>query len=363
MRIIDIDSHTLPSTEDYIVEPKYKHLRPADYKDPEGWIRQVFADRTVILLSPSEMQPGYQGDRADWYGGNYDASTRLKHVTAAGIDFQFVSAGIVGEFNFVEREAGAAFCRAANNFIYERFVQRYPETFSGVPQLPLQDTHLALVELERCIRELRMTTFLMPTNVEGVDMADPSFWPLWRGVLELGVSGIVVHFGTMHGPWVGRERLSVLAREGTTAKRVVTGPFETWTNICNLLFGGMMDAYPDLRFAFLEVGADCMLVLKRRLVENVGQIGYLCAMLAHPLDWYFERFYFLADEQMLENDGEGLRAAVREFGADHLFVGSDYPHPDGSFEPFQQVKALSWLSVEEKEQILGKNIERFVGLQ
>jgi aminocarboxymuconate-semialdehyde decarboxylase len=362
VRLIDIDSHSRAGPEGYVVEPQYKHLRPTEYIDAEGWLHQVFANRTAILLSPSEMKPGYQGDRRNWYSGNYDASVRFKHVSEAGIDLQFISVGIVSEFNYVEPDVGAAFCRAANNFVYERFMEPYPDRFTGVPQLPVQDVRLALAELERCTTELRMRTFLMPTNVEGIDMAAPALWPFWRGVLELGIGGVIVHFGTMHGPWVGQERLPVLDREGTTAKRIVSGPFEYWTNVCNLLFSGLMDVYPDLRFAFLEVGADCMMLLKRRLAENLGQIGYLRDMLAHALDWYFDRFYFLADERMLQNDGEGLRQAVREFGSDHLFVGSDYPHPDGSFEPFYQIEALTWLSSDEKEQILGKNVERLIGL-
>jgi aminocarboxymuconate-semialdehyde decarboxylase len=361
MKIIDLDSHSLARTEDYDVEPRYRHLRPAEYVDARGNTRQVFDNRIVRVSTRGESGPAYQGSRKNWRMGNFDAAVRYEHVTAAGIDFQFVSTGIVGEFHYVDPEIGAAFCRAANNFVYETFQKPHPRLFSGVPQVPLQDTRLAIEELRRCVGELGMKTLLMPTNWNGIDLADPYWWNFWDAVREAGATGVIVHFGTLHGPWVGKERLAVLGPEGTTGRRIVSGPFEYWTNICNLIFGGMMDSFPELRFAFLEVGANCMQILKARIEENLGQIAYLREQIAHPLDWYFDRFYFLVEAPLLANDGQGLREAIETFGADHLFLGSDYPHTDGDLDAFRQLQELPGIAAADKEKILQISVERFIG--
>ena len=361
MKVIDIDSHSLPRSEDYVVDPEYLHLRPREYRDAKGNTRQVFNNRVMRMSTRGEQNMAANRGHGEWWPANYDAAVRYRQVTEAGIDFQFVSAGIIEQFNFIDSRIGAAFCRASNDFIYRTFVKPYPKTFTGLPQLPIQDIPEALKELKRCVQELGMRTFLMPTNWDGIDMADPHWWNFWDGVRELEISGIIVHFGTLHGPWVGRERLGVLGPEGTTGRRIVSGTFEYCTNIMNLIFGGMMDSFPELRFAFLEVGARFVLDLKDRIEENLEQIGYLREMLAHPLEWYFDRFYFLVDEQMLEGDGRVLRQVMEELGEDHLFLGSDYPHTDGHLETFGRLKRISWLSNETKEKLLAKNAEAWLG--
>jgi aminocarboxymuconate-semialdehyde decarboxylase len=267
----------------------------------------------------------------------------------------------VSAFNYVDAKAGAAFCRAANNFIHDTFMKPYPKVFTGLPALPLQDIPEMNKELSRCVKDLGMLTFLMPTNWNDIDMADPHWWNFYETVGELGIQGFVVHFGTLHGPWVGKERLTVLGADGTVGRRIVSGMFEYSTNILNLIFGGMMDTFPNFKFAFLEVGARFAISLKDSIRENLDQIGYMRDMLAHPLDWYFDRFYFLVDDRMLESDGRLLRYAIEELGEEHLFVGSDYPHPDGHLNIFSRLMELNWLSMDAKEKMVCKNIETLMG--
>jgi predicted TIM-barrel fold metal-dependent hydrolase len=357
MKVIDLDSHSRPRPQDYIVEPVYWHLRPRSYVNSKGTIRHVFNNRILSVSTAGEQANANKKGHSNWRPANYDGEIRYRQVSEAGIDFQFVSAGTVASFNYIDASTGAAFCKASNDFIFNSFIKPYPKTFTGVPQLPLQDIPEALKELHRCINDLGMRTFLIPTNWNGIDMADPHWWSLYEGVRELGIRGIIVHFGTLHGPWVGKERLTVLGPEGTTGRRIVSGPFEYSTNIINLIFGGMMDVFPELRFAFLEVGARFAIDLKDRIEENLEQITYLRDMLAHPLQWYFERFYFLVDDRMLENDGKFLRYALDELGPDRLFLGSDYPHTDGHLETFNRLKELSWLSTDLKEKLLSANVE------
>jgi aminocarboxymuconate-semialdehyde decarboxylase len=331
MTTIDLDSHSRPRPEDYKIEADYSHLIPRSYSDARGTIRHVFNNRILSVSTAGELEIATKDSGWGGWGPNYDGNI------------------------------GAAFCRAANDFVYRTFMKPYPRTFTGLAKLPLQDIAESTKELERCVKDLGMPTFLMPTNTNGIDMADAHWWNFYHRVRELGITGIVVHFGTLHGAWVGKERLGVLGPDGTTGRRILSGPFEYCTNIVNLIFGGLMDVFPEFRFAFMELGARFAVDLKDRIEENLEQIGYLREMIAHPLDWYFERFYFLVDDRMLEKNGKLLRDAIEELGVDHLFLGSDYPHPDGHLNTFVRLKELTWLSDEVKEKILAKNVERFIG--
>jgi aminocarboxymuconate-semialdehyde decarboxylase len=361
MKVIDLDSHSRPRTEDYVVEPEYHHLRPRVYADAKGNRREVFNNKVVTVRTSGELAIAGKHGKANWRAANYDGHVRYDQVKAAGIDLQFVSAGTVGEFNYVDAKIGAAFCSSANNFIHKSFMKPYPKTFTGLPQLPLQDIPAAITELERCVKDLGMRAFLMPTNWNEIDMSDPYWWNFWDRVRELGIRGIIVHIGSLAGPWVGKERLGILGPDGTTGRRIISQPFEYCTNIINLIFGGMMDSFPEFKFAFLEAGAEFAIMLKHRMRENLEQISYLADMLTRPLDEYFRRFYFLVDDVLLEESGKRLRYALEEIGEDNLFFGTDYPHTDGHLDTCNKIADLSWLNLQAKEKILGGNVQNLIG--
>jgi len=359
--VIDLDSHSRPRPRDYVVEPEYEHLRPRSYVDARGNVRRIFDNKIISVLTAGEQEVGDRQGKSAWRAAEYDAHVRYQQVKEAGIDIQFVSAGTVGMFNYIDAKPGAAFIRASNNFIYNTFMKSYPKTLTGLPQLPLQDIREAIKELERCVKDLGMLTFLMPTNWNGIDIADPHWWNFYDKVREFGITGIIVHIGSFVGPWVGRERLAVLGPDGTAGRRIVSQPFEYCTNMINLMFGGLMDSFPEFRFAFLEAGAEFAINFKHRVEENVEQIGYLQDMLTAPPEKYFERFYFVVDDLLLENDGKRLRYAIEELGEDNLFFGSDYPHEDGHLDTAARVQQLTGLSPAVKQKILGGNALKFLG--
>ena len=127
------------------------------------------------------------------------------------------------------------------------------------------------------------------------------------------------------------------------------------------MFGGLMDSFPEFNFAFLEAGAEFAINFKHRVRENVDQIGYLQDLLTGPIDKYFDRFYFVVDDLLLEQEGRRLVGAVEELGADRLFFGSDYPHDDGHLDTVTKIKQVKGISEEVKQKIVGGNAMTFMG--
>ena len=84
-------------------------------------------------------------------------------------------------------------------------------------------------------------------------------------------------------------------------------------------------------------------------------------MLTGPIDKYFERFYFVVDDLLLEGNGKRLSGAIEELGADRLFFGSDYPHDDGHLDTVTKIKQMKGLSEQVKEKIVGGNAISFMG--
>lgn len=357
MQVIDIDSHSRPRPRDYSVAPEYSHLKPLTFVDARGNIRTTFDDKEILTITAGERAIANKKSKPNRTEAYYDASVRYQHIKEAGIDVQYVSAGTVAEFNYVDGKIGASFWRAFNTFLYEAFMKPYPETFIGVPQLPLQDIGEAIKELERCVKEYGMRTFIMPSNWNGIDFADRHWWNFYDRVRELGIRGILLHVKSTaaHSPWVGKERLAALGPDGTMGRRILSHPFEYATNIVNLIFGGMMDCFPEFRFAFLEAGAEFAINLKHRIEENLDQVAYLQDKLTQSLDKYFDHFYFFVDDLLLAQNGKRLLLAMEEFGAEHLFFGTDYPHEDSSLEGYAKITELTSISPAIKEKILGGN--------
>jgi hypothetical protein len=75
-------------------------------------------------------------------------------------------------------------------------------------------------------------------------------------------------------------------------------------------------------------------------------------MLGHPLQWYFERFYFLVDDRMLEDGAGLLRHVVDQLGVDQLFLGVTILIQRTSGHS-TRIRGLNWLTEEDKK-ILGK---------
>lgn len=357
MKVVDLDSHSEPRAQDYQIPPEYSHLRPRAFMDARGNRRLTFDNELLLLVHADDTGVADKAGKQRWNAARYDADVRYELVKEMGVDIQYISAGTVGDFNYADPGVGSAFWRSYNDFLHDRFVKAYPDTFIGVPQLPMQDIPLAIQELERCVKDLGMHTVVLPTNWNGIDLADPYWWNFYDKVQELGITGILIHVKSTsaHSHWVGKERLAALGGDGTTGRRILSHPFEYSTNIANMIFGGMMDSFPDFRFAFLEGGAEFAIVLKHRIEENVGQLGYLREKLAHPLEWYFDRLYFLVDDHLMAKNGRMLEYAIEELGADHLYIGSDLTHGDPQMETFNEVRELGNISDEVKEKILGGN--------
>lgn len=138
---------------------------------------------------------------------------------------------------------------------------------------------------------------------------------------------------------------------------------ENSITIANLMFGGVLDAFPNLSFCFLEGGGTQVPHLMEGLAAVYSGEGDYDRLKSKPKReplQYLDRLYF-----SVRTTEALLGVLVERYGYHNWVVGTDYPHADtmGSWpNTVPVINAREDLSTEAKAGILGQNALRLFGL-
>jgi predicted TIM-barrel fold metal-dependent hydrolase len=136
-------------------------------------------------------------------------------------------------------------------------------------------------------------------------------------------------------------------------------PFEVFTAISALIFSGVTDRFPDLRWGFFEVGVGFIPWLMDRLETTYDARPAAREKARRRPKDCFSNFYF-----SLGPDDSTLPDVVKRIGTHRLMIGSDYPHPDGTFpDTVQMLQARKGLTQQDMDNLLGGTAAEFFGLK
>jgi aminocarboxymuconate-semialdehyde decarboxylase len=276
----------------------------------------------------------------------WDAEVRMKEMDDTEVTVQVLST-IPVLFNYFARpEHGLETSRFFNDHIAQ-CVALFPERFIGLGTVPMQDTDLAIQEMERCVHELRLPGLEIGSNINGINLGDPQFEPFWQAAEELGCS-LFVH------PW---EMMGERDMQRYWLPWLVGMPAETSRAICSLLFSGVLERHPKLRFAFAHGGGSFPFTIGR--IEHGFLVRPdLCAVdnKVNPRN-YLGKFWIDA----LVHDPLALQYIVEVMGEDYICMGSDYPFPLGEHHPGNLIESMQYTNGR-KEKLLHINALRWLGL-
>ena len=342
---IDSDTHFTPLDAFAELDPKYRHQGPRMVELPTGRCRIDYPARAPFV--PAHIKPLRVGGRPK---SDFEVEPRIEAMAQDGFDLQVLIPNNSPFYYDVEPEMGAAVSRSYNRAI-SRILKKYPNKFIGIAAIPLQDVQRAIVEAEYAIRELGLHSLIVYQNVNGKDLDSEFLWPFYEEAAKLNAP-LSVH-GVDSGPLLGVERFARYNLD------VCLGfPFEVFTAIAALVFSGVLDRLPTLRFGFFEVGIGWVPWLIDRL-----EMAYDARPAARqktgrrPKDC-FDNFYF-----SFGSEDSTLPDVVKRIGSGHLMIGSDYPHPDGtSPNTISMLKAHSGLTPQDVDNLLGGTAAEFFGL-
>jgi predicted TIM-barrel fold metal-dependent hydrolase len=246
-----------------------------------------------------------------------------------------------------------AIARGYNDYLHDRFLRLAPERLKGMALIPLQDPAAAVAELRRAVGDLGMLGAILPAAGLNEALGHRSFWPVYDAAQELDCL-LAVHGAPSVG--LGLDRLHKLIEV-----RTLTHGFSQMTQMTSLMFEGVFDAFPQLRFAFCEAGCGWVPYLTERLdLEYQNRRVQAPDLHVMPSEHLASGRIFLHTE-LCER---GLAAAIGQFGDSVFFCASDYPHePKHEFpEAVEGLMARTDVSESAKHKILWDNPIRMYGL-
>ncbi|MBI2305234.1 MAG: amidohydrolase family protein [Chloroflexi bacterium] len=276
----------------------------------------------------------------------YDVEHRFGEMKAMDVDMQVVSlmAGPVPNVHLWEPEVGLALSRV-NNDAYSELAQRHPQRFVGIAAVPLQNVDMAIAELERIAKLPGIRGVQMCSNIKGKYLDSEDFWPFYQRVQELDLP-ILVHPASSV---LGMERMN------SRVEAVILGyPMDTSLTIVRILFSGLLERFPKLRFCFTH-GGGVIPYLRGRIEWRYETAPEMKASLPHPPSKYLERMSFCS---AIYDDG-ALSYLIRRQGADRVMMGSDYPASLGVPQPVEQIQRLADVSSQDKKKVLGETAASF----
>ncbi len=311
---------------------------------PPAYLKALQAGESAVEVSYDEQgnpRLHYPGDYNSAVPGQRDLAGRVEMLDATGIDLQVYTMTTPGVH--VESPTTAVRLAQMVNDDFAAGMARYPGRFAALATLPLNHPAASVRELERACRQLHLPGAMLFSNVNGVALADPRFWPLYELADELGA---ILHIHPT-------DPVGVEAMREYWLMPLVGFLMDTTLAAAQLVFSGVPERFPRIRWVLSHLGG-AIPYLAERLDRGYRAFPECRAHIPRPPSEYLRQFYF----DTVNFDPEALMLAVGFAGAGHLLAGSDYAHQLGS--PTLMLESLRALPLPEADRdlILGGNASR-----
>ena len=290
MPIIDAHHHFIP---DKIFTDLETYLPPGLLVERDEKMVKVTEDGVLKLRAEREPYSS--------------AAYQLADMDAAGVDTAILSGSIYQEWMSVA--ASKVFNREMADL-----QQQYGNRFVGLAHVPPFGEDGALEELERAIKEYGLKGVCITTSFKGLYPDDKAYWPFYQKVNELDVP-IFVHAA------------------GCPVCAPILEPYELTTTIgrpldhtlvtTRVLYGGVLEEFPKLRFLMGHLGG-AFYILLRRLIPDPKSARQLSAVPKRDYAEQLRRIWFDTAPSFFQGPAQ-IRCAIETLGLDRIVFGSDYP--------------------------------------
>lgn len=337
-RVIDADGHVTERDQELAEYAEYRgeslHSQARVGVAPffpslDGWFRS------------SMKRPA--GDVEQW----------LQFLDETGIELTFLYPTSGLGFGLVQdHDWATSLARAYNDWLYHRYMKVSPK-LRGLALVPVHDVSAAVQELRRAVQELGMPGAVLPAaTMLGKAYGHKDFHPLYEEARRLNAV-LAIHGAPSRG--FGFDFFDKFISTHT-----LEHPVAIFIQFTSMMFDGVFEYFPEVRFAFLEAGAGWVPYMMDRMDEEYERRGQRwCPYLTKSPSEYIRsgNVYFSC-----EVEEKTLPFVIQSIGEDRLFFASDFPHERDRHQ-FQgdipHFTSRTDLSETVKRKILFDNAQRF----
>jgi aminocarboxymuconate-semialdehyde decarboxylase len=259
-----------------------------------------------------------------------DVAKRIEDMDRAGIDVEVVSLSTPNVF-FTDAKHQPAVAATINDS-YADLIARHPQRFKGFASIPMDAPDEALSELHRAIDTLKLNGVILLSNIGGKALTSPEYRPFFEEANRMKLC-IFLH------PMIPAN--SDAFREYVLGP-IIGFPFDTSLAVARMCYDGMFEELPDIRWIIGHLGGAVPYLMER--MDNGFRDFSECRVKIDKLpSVYLKRLYY----DTVSFSPHTLTMVRNMVGADHMVMGSDYPHLLGSID--RAVSSIEDLDISDQE--------------
>lgn len=278
----------------------------------------------------------------------WDPDERIKDCNHSKVDIQVLSTVPVMFSYWAKPQDTLDLSKYLNDHIAS-VINDYPTRFRGLGTIPMQSPDHAIKEMERCIKDLKLSGIEIGSHVNQWNLNDENLFPIFEAAEELGAV-VFVH------PWdmMGKEKMPKY-----WLPWLVGMPAETSLAICSMIFGGVFERLKKLKVCFSHGGGSFPFTIGR--IEHGFNVRPDLVAVDNKINPknYLGKFWI----DSLVHDNRALEYLAEVMGIEKIMLGSDYPFPLGEHHPGQLIEKSRDFSNEAKDRMLWKNAADFLGMK
>lgn len=377
IELIDADAHVNPPPtfwEDYLpsdLASKGPQIEEGSADEDHDWVvfegtRKPLNVMSSVVAQGRNFRPN--GRRSDIQAGSWEPAARLTDMERDGVSRAVMFGG--GPLGTADNDLYIASFSAYNHWLAD-FCSYDPRRLVGVAYLPMQDIDQSIAMLEdaakRGLKGVNIPAFPQSKKSTGgggfaaqvlalsgdpdgpLQYDDPQFDRFWAACVDHDMA-ITIHLGAR----IARPGMNRFLPNLVMSKLCMAEP------ISIMIFGGVFDRFPKLRFGSIESGVGWMAWMATYMDDIYNnQRHWLQLDLKERPSFYMDQNVF----------GSFIRDPVGVLnrglpGGRNIMWSTDYPHSETTWPDSQANldRHFAGLSEADREPIVHGNAMRFYGL-
>lgn len=271
---------------------------------------------------------------------------RMEAMRKAKVDMEVLSVSAPNVF-FADKQASLELAQICNDSMAE-LCGKYPELFRGFISVPLTDVPRAIDELNRARRKPGMVGVLLGTNIAGIPLDSPEFWPFYQELDRLRMPAFIHPMDPVGIAHVRDYRMTSM----------MGFLFDTCMAATRMVLSGLRGKYPHFPIILCHLGGALPFIFNR--IDHSARIyGDVRARLSKPPSEYFRDMYY---DTAVAYWSIPLSCGHQFLGEDHIVLGTDYPFTMKEHMHTVPTIEASDLPNDAKEKIFWKNATRLLAI-